>query len=162
MGGDSHPHPPPPPRRHILKTKSTGTGRGRWTKRKESESDVDRRLVTCAPGVGDGICHKSSFQIMSKKCNHKMREIISERWEIRSADLKIDKSSLALDGHGDEGSGSNVSQLDQDAAYSSLTRNPKPFCGKINHKIFSGILTTQTRSHGIRLQAQAFARTLTR
>ena len=62
----------------------------------------------------------------------------SEYWKIRSADQKIDKSSGALDGHGDEGSGSYSFKLNQDAAYSSLSNEPKPFCDKIYHKIFSG------------------------
>ena len=64
-----------------------------------------------------------------------MREIISERWEIRSADLKIDKSSLALDGHGDEGSDGNVFKLDQDAAYLTGANVPLLYTSRVQARL---------------------------
>ena len=47
------------------------------------------------------------FLNYAKKITHELWEIIFERWEIRSAGQKIEKSNVALDGHGDEVSGSN-------------------------------------------------------
>ena len=78
-----------------------------------------------------------------------LKKLISVLLKIRSAGQKIEKSSGALDGHGDEGSGNNVLRLDQDVAYSSLTGDPKPFCDTINHKILTDIITTKISMHEV-------------
>ena len=80
--------------------------------------------------------------------------MISERWEIRSDDQKIEKFSITLDGHGDEGNGSYVFKLYQDMSYSSLTGDPKPCCDQINHKMLNDILTTQIGMHGFKVQTE--------